>query len=205
MGVVKEREKKVLSFIDTFRDEHGVSPTIMDIVAGTGMPRSTVSDYLKYLRRDGMITTAGHRNITTERDRLEGGSVRVPIYGEVACGQPIFADSNVMEVVKLPLTLFGNGDLFILHAQGQSMDLAGIDDGDWVVIRRCEVADPGQIVVALVDDEEATLKRYYPDSETTVRLQPQSSDPAIRPIIVDLSAQTLRIQGVVANVIKTVK
>ena len=96
----------------------------------------------------------------------------MPVLGSVSCGVPKFAEENIEEYVRLPVALFGRGEFFILRANGDSMIEANIDDGDLVLIRQQNYADEGQIVVALMEDE-ATLKRYYPEPEKRrVRLHP---------------------------------
>ena len=95
----------------------------------------------------------------------------------------------------------GKGEFFLLRANGRSMIKAGIDDGDLVVIRQQDDAEPGQIVVALVDDDTATLKRYYPRRNSRVELVPENDE--FRTQTIDLSVQHLSIQGVAVKVIKS--
>jgi repressor LexA len=120
----------------------------------------------------------------------------VPILGEVACGLPRFAEENIEDYVQLPASLFGSGDFYMLRANGYSMIDVGISSGDFVLIRRQNTAEPGEIVVALVE-EEATLKRYYPEPEhRRVRLHPEND--ALDDIYVD----DCMIQGVAVKVLK---
>lgn len=188
--------------IDGYREANGVSPTILELVAMTGIPQATVSRYLRYMHAHGMLEYAGHRKITTNADRkMRSETVSIPLLGSIACGAPLLAEENIEEYVRLPETLVGKGDFFILRANGHSMIKAGIDDGDLVVIRQQQDADPGQIVVALVDDENATLKRYYPRRNSRVELVPENDDFKVQTI--DLSVQHLSIQGVAVKVIKS--
>lgn len=185
------------SFIDGFRDKRGTSPAVREIADGTGLSVATVSRYLSCMRDKGMLDYEGHRNITTrEAKKTVTQTVKVPVLGAVSCGVPKFAEENIEEYVRLPVSLFGKGDFYILRANGDSMINVGIDDGDLVLIRQQNYADEGQIVVALMEDE-ATLKRYYPEPKKhRVRLQPEND--LMQPIYVD----DCIIQGVAVKVLK---
>ena len=186
-------------YIDTYTDSHGVSPSTREIAAGTGLSLATVSRYLSYMRENGMIDSVGQRNIITQRKRMTStGSSKVPLLGAVSCGIPKFAEGNIEEYVQLPTALFGKGDFFLLRASGDSMIEAGIDNGDLVLIKHQDHAEPGQIVVALIGDDEATLKRFYPEPQHgIIRLHPEN--PALDDIIVENCA----IQGIAVHVMKS--
>ena len=127
---------------------------------------------------------------------VKSQAVRVPVLGSIACGIPKFAEENIEEYVRLPVSLFGKGDFFILRAYGDSMIEAGIEDGDLVLIRQQNIADEGQIVVALIDDE-ATLKRFYPEPQKhRIRLHPENSH------MDDIFVDHCEIQGVAVKVLK---
>ena len=186
------------AFISEYIDLNGVSPSITEIVEGTGTAKSTASRYLSYMREQGIISFSGqHRSYATkEMQKTRNGTMRVPVLGRVSCGIPKFAEENIEEYVRLPIALFGQGDFFILRANGESMIEAGIEDGDLVLVRHQSTADAGQIVVALMDDE-ATLKRYYPEPEKRqIRLHPENR--TMQDIIVD----DCIIQGVAVKVLK---
>ena len=101
--------------------------------------------------------------------------MKVPVLGMVSCGVPRFAEENIEEYVCLPVALFGKGNFFILRVNGESMIEAGIDHGDFVFIKCQNHAQPGQIVVALMEDE-ATLKRFFPEpKQRRFRLHPENS------------------------------
>lgn len=185
---------KIGVFIGEYTDKHGISPSMAEIAEGTGIPKATVQRYLVKMRSDGVIDYAGCRSI--RETKAEHASVRVPVLGRIACGIPKFAEENVEEFIRLPVSLFGAGEYFILRAYGDSMTGAGIEDGDPVLIRRQSYADEGQIVVALLDDE-ATLKRFYPEpKKKRVRLHPEN------PAMEDIYAPTCEIQGVAVKVFK---
>ncbi len=184
----------IVSFINEYTDGFGVCPTMDEIARGTGIPKTTVYRYVSEMRAEGTLSGAGHRTLSVAD--VSSAAVRVPVLGSVACGVPKFAEENIEEYVRLPASLFGDGDFFFLRAVGDSMIGAGIDDGDLVLVRRQDHARPGQIAVALVGDE-ATLKRFYPEPEKKrVRLHPENPD--MEDIFVDACA----VQGVAVKVIK---
>ena len=189
-GLLAEIEKYVCNFTDS----NGISPTMQEIANAVGVSKATVHRYITQLCEDGVIDYSGVRSITSTKAKVH--VVRVPVLGRIACGIPKFAEENIEEYVKLPVALFGNGDFFLLRAYGDSMVEVGIEDGDLVLIRQQNYADRGQIVVALVEDD-ATLKRYYPEPENNrVRLHPENSR------MEDIYVDSCQIQGVAVKVLK---
>lgn len=120
-----------------------------------------------------------------------------PLVGSIACGNLLYAEEHIEEYISLPVSLFGKGNFFILRANGDSMIEAGINDGDLILIRQANIANEGQIIVALVNDE-ATLKRYYPEPEhRRIRLHPEN------PTMDDnIYVDHLVIQGVAVKILK---
>ena len=187
--------KAIDSFITRYMDEYGVSPTQTEIAQGTGMSQSNVDRYLAYMRETGMIEYHGRRSVVNKETLgLHKDSIRVPVLGAVSCGIPKFAEENIEQYVRLPASVFGAGELFMLRANGDSMIEAGIHDGDLVLIRRQSFAEPGQIAVVLIDDE-ATLKRVYPEKDR-IRLHPENRR------MEDIYVDHCIIQGVAVKVIK---
>ena len=134
-----------------------------------------------------------------EISRLYEYSKTAVLYSDIACGVPKYAEENIAEYVKLPVSLFGSGDYFILNASGNSMVNAGIEDGDMVLIKRQDYANPGDIVVALIEDE-ATLKRFYRDDENRrVILHPEND------YMEDIYVKQCIIQGVAVFVFKKLR
>ena len=185
------------NFINEYTIENGRSPSNRDMASGTGLSTATVSRYLQYMREQGMLDYDGQRNIRTLRQqKMSGAMVEVPILGTIACGIPNLAEENIEEYVQLPVSVFGKGNFYLLHANGESMIDAGIEDGDLVLVSKQNYADEGQIVVALIDDE-ATLKRYYPEPQKhRVRLHPENKT------MKDIYAENCIIQGVAVKVLK---
>lgn len=181
-------------FVSDYTDSCGISPTMQEVADGVGSSKATVQRYITQMCEDGIINFSGWRTMTSTKAKVQ--VVRVPVLGRIACGIPKFAEENIEEYVKLPVALFGKGDFFILRAYGDSMIEAGIDDGDLVLIRQQNYADEGQIVVALMEDE-ATLKRFYPEPENQrIRLHPENSR------MEDIYVDNCEIQGVAVKVLK---
>ena len=185
------------NFINEYTIENERSPSNRDMASGTGLSTATVSRYLQYMREQGMLDYDGQRNIRTLRQqKMSGTMVEVPILGTIACGIPNLAEENIEEYVQLPVSVFGKGNFYLLHANGESMIDAGIEDGDLVLVSKQNYADEGQIVVALIDDE-ATLKRYYPEPQKhRVRLHPENKT------MEDIYVENCIIQGVAVKVLK---
>ena len=189
--------KKIVAFADEYREANGSSPSTREIGAALGIDHSTVVRYLALMEEREIIDRDSDCRIVTEKRRKEVTDTSlIPLYTDVACGVPRLVEERIDSYVSLPRVLLGAAqEHFLLVANGDSMIEAGIHSGDYILFRRQETAERGQIVVALVDDDTATCKRYYPSEDgRTVELRPANS--AMSPIVVDLSKQTLRIQGV---------
>ncbi|WP_419510036.1 transcriptional repressor LexA [Candidatus Allofournierella excrementavium] len=188
---------KIAEFIDEYRDQYNLAPSVQEVANYLGVSKATASRYLCRMREEGTVTCNGYRSISTlESKENPRQTVKVAVLGRVSCGIPKFAEENIEEYVRLPVALFGRGDFFILRANGDSMIDAGIDDNDLVIVRQQNYADPGQIVVALVENE-ATLKRYYPEPRNKrIRLHPENKN------LEDIYVDNCLIQGVAVKVIK---
>lgn len=193
----QETFAKIEAFVNGFSDRNGYCPSMAEIADGVGVSKPTVYRYLTQMKEDGVIDYSGFRNITPRNLSIQ--AIRVPILGTIACGIPKFAEENIEEYVKLPVSLFGQGDYFILHAYGDSMIGANIEDGDLVLIRKQDYANEGQIVVALINNE-ATLKRFFPEPKKhRVKLHPEN------PEMDDIFVKNCEIQGVAVKVFKDLK
>lgn len=162
------RQQQVLTAIREWVERRGYPPTVREIGAevGLGSP-SSVAHHLKALERRGLLRRFAHGSRAVDaRPRAEAtrrrSGVPVPLLGTIAAGAPILADEHVEEVLTLPATLVGRGTLFALRVRGDSMIDAGITEGSVIVVRQQAVADNGDIVAALIDDE-ATVKVYRRD------------------------------------------
>lgn len=194
----KSNEKKniIISFIEDYFEEYGYSPTVREIENKTGISKSTVQRYLVEMDRENMLSYEGRSISTAKTKKHSDGFVSVGLVGNIACGEPNFAEENIEEYFRLPSSLIGSGEFYFLRAFGESMIEAGIDEGDLVLIKKQDTARKGQIVVALVEDE-TTLKRYYPEPENRrIRLHPENSS------MEDIYVDNCIIQGVAVKVLK---
>lgn len=192
---------KLEQYINSYQQENGCSPSIGDMVRDLEIPQTTVYRYITYMKEKGMIDIKGRGKYTTkEMAKLKRETVSLPVLGAVSCGIPKYAEENIEEYVRVPVSWFGAGEFFALRADGESMINAGIGDGDLVIVRKQSYAEPGQIIVALIDNEEATLKRYRPKDGQYIDLVPENDKFKVR--TVDLSCESLIIQGVAVKVLK---
>lgn len=193
---------KLEQYINSYQQKTGYSPSISDMVRDLDIPKTTAYRYITYMKENGMIDVNGRgKYATKEMAKTKRATVSLPVLGAVSCGIPKYAEENIEEYVQVPASWFGIGEFFALRADGQSMINAGIDDGDLVIIRKQEYAEPGQIVVALIDNEDATLKRYRPkEGGQYIDLVPENDKFKVR--TVDLSYETMIIQGVAVKVLK---
>jgi repressor LexA len=182
------RQREILEFVNTHVDDHGYPPTVREIGQAVGLTSpSTVHAHLARLESSGLI----RRDPTKPRalEVIEGGRSRervaavaqpvqhatvLPLVGDVAAGTGLVADQQVDDLVAVPDQLCADAD-FLLTVKGESMINAGILPGDFVVVRKQDDARNGEIVVALVGDEDATVKRFFRESGR-VRLQPENDD-----------------------------
>ena len=141
-----------------------------------------------------------HKSITTEKtQKTRFATADVPLIGSVSCGAPLLEEEYIQCYVSLPTELFGNGKFYLLKANGNSMIEAGISPGDLVLVRKQSEATDGDIVVALVANEN-TLKRYFVDKENQkIRLHPENKT------MKDIIVSDCKIQGVAVKVIKNLE
>jgi len=198
-----ERQKEILEFIQEFQAEKGLSPTHREICDRFGYSSyGTVYKHLKLLQDKGFIRREWNQKRGIELLRPIPGhqtgreEVELPFYGRIAAGRPIEAVAGD-EHLGVPQHLLGrSGEHYVLEVVGESMIDEGIYEGDLVVVSQRDQAEPGEMVVALVDSD-ATLKRFFPEGEK-VRLQP--ANPNMKPIYV--SAKDLRVQGIVVGLMR---
>ena len=183
MRASHENQQKILDFIKSEIEDKGYPPSVREICAAVGLrSTSTVHAHLNHLEAQGLI----RRDPTKPRalEVVDGSQPRgrsVPLVGRVTAGQPILAIENIDEYLTLPQSVLGQGKMFCLRVEGESMIDAGIMDGDLVVLRQQDTAENGEIVVAMNDEDEATLNRIYYEADR-VRLQPEN--PTMAPIYV---------------------
>lgn len=192
-----ELMSQICKYAEQYYLQNGHSPSTTKIAEAVGISRGTAYKYLVEMDERGMIKYDGKEIQTPVTKKVNKDISRTAIVGSIPCGTPEYEEENVEEYVSLPNAIFGKGDFFILRASGNSMIEAGIDDGDLVVIRKQVSAEEGDIVVALVDNQN-TLKRFYRDEENKkIILHPENKN--MKDIVVD----ECYIQGVACHVIKS--
>ena len=196
------KRKEIYDYIIRFHRIHNVAPTVREIADGVGLKSpSSVHTYLADLKKQNLIDFPGHRARSIQLvgpRQMESRLVDVPVVGRIAAGQPLFAQQNIEEFYTLPYSLLRADGVFMLRVQGDSMIEAGILDGDHVLVNPEASVYNGDIVAAMVDEEQATVKRYFSEPEDTIRLQPENQ--TMQPIL--LHASRVRIVGKIAGVFR---
>ncbi|WP_054949799.1 transcriptional repressor LexA [Numidum massiliense] len=199
------RQQAILDFIREQVREKGYPPSVREIGEAVGLASSsTVHGHLSRLEKKGVL----RRDPTKPRaiELLDEDSAadfdlrvtRVPLLGKVTAGEPITAVENVEDYYYLPRRMVGDGDnAFLLRVQGESMINIGICDGDYVVVRQQHDAINGDVVVAMTDEDEVTVKRFYKE-KNRIRLQPEND--AMEPIFLS----NVTILGKVTGLFRTI-
>jgi repressor LexA len=210
------RQRQVFEFIENKIQEWGYPPTIREIGEHLGIKSTNgVADHLKALKRKGYLRQRGHKSRTlspTEPAMSQsqannvvpmippnsGSTVSIPLLGRVAAGEPILAEEHAEgSVVVDSLLVGGNKKVFALKVVGQSMIEDGIFDGDYIFVQKRSHAQSGEIVVVVIENE-ATVKRYYPEGDR-IRLQPANA--TMEPIYVNKADfREVQIMGLVVGV-----
>jgi len=199
-----KRQQEIFDFIKRYSAKYGYPPTVRDIGKAVGLASSsTVHAHLSNLERIGLLRRDPAKPRAIELlDRAAAGVrglVRpgLPLVGQVAAGQPVLAEENIEDYVQTPSFAGGEDGEYLLRVRGDSMRDAGILENDLVVVRSQDVADDGDIVVALVGDE-ATVKRFFQETDH-VRLQPEND--SMEPI----RAREVRILGKVVGLMRSIR
>ena len=194
--------KQIIEYINNKYNSCGAVPSMQEIADHVGMAKSSVSRYISEMESRKLLTkNGGYYGIETmEMKRTPKNLAVMPIVGSIACGSPILAVENIESYLSISPEFLGPGEFFILRAKGESMINAGINDGDLVIIRKQNTADEGQIVVALTEEGECTLKKYYLDKRRRkIRLHPENDE------MKDMYFDTIQIQGVAVKIIQDIK
>ena len=204
------QQEKLLKFIIDYQKENNVTPSFDEMKDGLDLKsKSGIHRIVSALEERGYIKKLNNRAraieiiknvnlIDTESGKNKNNIISIPILGKIAAGLPIEAISDNTNYIELPETLLKKGEYFILNVEGDSMIEAGIFDGDQVVIRKANDANNGEIVVALIDNNEATLKRIFKRGQQ-VALQPENS--IYKTVI--YGPDRIQIQGVLKHLIRS--
>jgi repressor LexA len=208
-----ERRQRIVDFIAQTVDERGYPPSVREIAEAVGLAStSAVHHHLIALERDGVLERGSHSSralrltrrqpvaaapgkVTPFRMPVERETLALPVLGEIAAGQPIEAYADAAETLDVPRSIEAHEDSYVLRVRGKSMIDALIDDGDFVIVQPQATARDGDIVVALLEDNGVTLKRFFREKDR-IRLQPANAE--MEPIY----ATEVQIQGKVVGVIR---
>lgn len=218
-NMLTPKQHALLVFIDTFIKENGHSPSFEEMKSAVGLKsKSGIHVLINSLEERGYVRKLAHKaralevvkmpetaalnksvkeNFANDNGETEF-SLSIPLYGKIAAGTPIEAIANPSEYIYIPKSFSTASELYALTIEGESMVEAGIFDGDTAIIRRSDRADNGQIVVALVDNEEATLKVLDKKPGNEVWLLPCNKD--YEPI--KLTKDRLKIQGILYGIVR---
>jgi repressor LexA len=196
-----KRQREILNYLTTYTDQNGYAPSFEEIAESFSYNSlATVHEHLSNLERKGYLTRSytESRAITINATEATPRAIELPLLGAVAAGYPIEAlDHN--ETITVPESFVGRGgNHYVLRVRGMSMIDEQIRDGDFVVVNERPRADNGETVIALIDGNAATVKKYYRERDGRIRLQP--ANPTMDPIYVN--ENDVRIQGVVVGVLR---
>lgn len=199
--VIYKRQRDLLQFVSQFMQKRGYAPTLAEICDGLGLRSpATVHEHIQNLIIKGVLKKSEgvRRGIEVIDQRAMGwvpSAVELPLVGRIAAGSPIEVIEDNTASVVVPPDMIGDKRCYVLQVKGNSMIEASILDGDFVVVEHRETAENGDIVVALLNDNFATLKRFYQETDH-VRLEPANS--SMNPI----RTRNVKIQGKVVGVVR---
>lgn len=180
---ISAKQQRVLEYIRSFTREHGYPPAVRDICQGLGLKStSTAHGYLERLEKNGYIRRDPSKTRAIELIEEDSAlseesfvsAVNVPLLGQVAAGRPILAEENLEEYLPMPKSMvpYDDKNTFALEIRGESMIKAGILNGDKIIVRQTQIAENGDIIVAMIENE-ATCKRFFKEKDR-IRLQPEN-------------------------------
>ena len=204
--MLTHQQEKLLQFINNFQLKSNVTPSFDEMKDGLGLKsKSGIHRILSALEERGYIRKLNNRARAIEVLKFpnnktkysNNNSITIPILGKIAAGHPIDAITDNTNYIDIPQSLLGKGEYFLLEVEGDSMINAGIFDGDQVIIEKRNDAKNGEIVVALIDNNEATLKRIYKRGQQ-LALQPEN--PAFKTVI--YGPDRVQIQGILKQLFR---
>ncbi len=198
--ILTKRQKEALDFIKGFIDLNGYAPSLEEIGKGLGLSSvATVHKHVSHLVKKGFVKRGWNQNRSIELARgkpVNGVLPEIPLLGIVAAGKPIEAVPQE-EFIEIPPGMVKSGATYVLRVRGDSMIDEQIRDGDYVIVEDRKVAENGETVVALLENGEVTLKKFYKE-KAGIRLQP--ANPALSPLF--FKKGEVKIQGVVIGILR---
>lgn len=195
-----KRQKQILDYVESFIEAYGYSPSFEEIAENFGYSSlATVHEHLSNLEQKGFLRKNYNKSRSLEVVRAEMGvlSLELPLLGSVAAGLPIEAIPEE-DTVSVPHDMVRSGNNYVLRVKGHSMVDEQIRDGDYIIVNSRQTAENGEMVVALVNGDSATVKKFYREKDGRIRLQP--ANPTMQPMYFD--ASQVEIQGIVVGVIR---
>ncbi|MEI7498693.1 MAG: transcriptional repressor LexA [Candidatus Falkowbacteria bacterium] len=197
MSTLTRRQKETLDYVKKYIKKHGIAPSLDEVKGYFKLSaKSSAHEQLAVLVEKGYLKKSDYAERGYELIKEEKNLISVPLSGIIAAGQPIEAIETINETVKITNTArFSRNVLYALRVRGDSMIGDGIFDNDIVIVKKQSAADNGDTVVAIIDNNEATLKRFYQEPDK-IRLQP--ANPSLKPIY----REEVEIRGVVVSIIR---
>ena len=199
MKELTNRQEEVLAFIINFIDSSKYPPTMREIASNFNITVNGAYDHVKALEKKEKIHCDVNRSraieIISEKENLEE-IIEIPLLGNVAAGKPLLSEENFDGFIKIPSSNLSRGTYFALKVRGDSMQDIGIIDGDTAIMRHKQTAENGDIIVAMVNDEAVTLKRFYKEKN---RIKLKAENPVYPPIY----SQNVRILGKLQYLIRS--
>jgi repressor LexA len=195
-----KKQRQILDYVESFVESYGYSPSYEEIARYFGYNSlATVHEHLTNLEQKGFLRKNYNKSRSLEVVRAEVGSlaVELPLMGTVAAGLPLEVFPE-QESVSVPHDMVKRGNNYVLRVKGSSMVDEQIRDGDYIIVNSRETAENGEMVVALVNGESATVKKFYRERDGRIRLQP--ANETMQPMY--FAADEVQIQGIVVGVIR---
>ena len=199
MKGLTKRQEETLDYIRKYIEAHSYPPTIREMATSFNISVKGAYDHIKALEKKGRIKCDGNRSRTIEildkKTETEPETIKIPILGKVAAGLPLFAEENFEGTLNMPANRFIGGNFFALHVSGDSMQDIGILDGDLAIFIQKNTAENGDIVVAMINDEAYTLKRFFREKN---RIKLKAENPVYPPIY----TQNVKVLGKLKSVVR---
>jgi repressor LexA len=195
-----KKQRQILDYVESFVDGYGYSPSYEEIAQAFNYSSlATVHEHLTNLEQKGFLRKNYNKSRSLEvvRADLHAPALELPLLGTVAAGLPLEAVTE-QETITVPHDMVRRGNNYVLRVKGESMIDEQIRDGDYIIVNSRQTADNGEMVVALVDGDSATVKKFYKEAGGQVRLQP--ANPTMLPMY--YPAERVQIQGIVVGVIR---
>ncbi|HEX2204102.1 MAG TPA: transcriptional repressor LexA [Longimicrobium sp.] len=194
-----KKQRQILDYVESFVDSYGYSPSYEEIAQAFGYSSlATVHEHLTNLEQKGFLRKNYNKSRSLEVVRADPSNIalELPLLGTVAAGLPLEAVVD-QETIAVPHDMVRRGNNYVLRVKGESMIDEQIRDGDYIIVNSRQTAENGEMVVALVDGESATVKKFYREGGR-VRLQP--ANPTMQPMV--YPAERVQVQGIVVGVIR---